>query len=174
MFITVTASLLGLCFCFTPIQEQNQQNMFISSTCGVYQNVLYHCRWVLCSTIDICKLQRKEASNRPFQDFRYFSIPYPGWKDKKTSGEFMILSPFTVLLFSETSLHLDLLLEGAADTGEMSPSPVIPPQKHSHKHTQHYAVWVIPPAVQLIGMTDTQYQFPFKGRLRQLPCLFIT
>lgn len=59
----------------------------------------------------------------------------------------MILSSFTVLLFSETSLHLDLLLEGAADAGEMSPSPVIPPQKRSHKHAQHYAVWVIPPAV---------------------------
>lgn len=45
-----------------------------------------------------------------------------------------MLIPFTVLLFYETSLHLDLLLEGAADAGEMSPSPVIPPQTRSHKH----------------------------------------
>ena len=46
----------------------------------------------------------------------------------------MTLSPFTVLLFSETSLHLDLLLGGAVDAGEMSPSPVIPPQERFHKH----------------------------------------
>lgn len=90
---------LGLVLCRNKINRMYLMYLYLSVgfiKMVYYLGALLEWRWVVSSTIAICKLQRKEANRRSFQDFGYLSIPYPGWEDNKTSEGFMVLSPFTI------------------------------------------------------------------------------